>query len=218
MRGLFVCGLLLPALAAAAPVNLGTYAVSGSGGFNCDRQDAVASFWMSFSGTNSSGTIAVSSPGLGGSNFGANLQFPCFGSTVGENAVLADTFPPIVDSVQPIEISVGMNASSFGTFQLGNGSGFLDIYGPGSTSFTPGSLAWTAALVGYVTVDSVSTTGPPDVSALGTFVITPDPPDEAPEPGGAALVAAAGALSYFAFARGWSRGVFGSSANSKPLR
>src|SRR5579872_2809416 len=158
---------LFTAIASAAPVSLGTFSVSGSGGFNCDRLDAISSFSVFFTGSNANGTtITVSSPGLGGSNFGGNLQFPCFGSSVGENAVLADTFPPTYDSIQPIEISVDGNvpgrfASSFGAFQMGNGSGYLDIYGPGGSARTPGSLMWTAALAGYVTVNSVTTSGPP---------------------------------------------------------
>lgn len=216
---------MFTAIASAAPVNLGTFSVSGSGSFSCDRQDGIASYSVSFSGTNGSDAITVSSPGLGGSNFGGNLQFPCFGSSVGENTVLADTFPPAFDSIQPIQISFDANGpggfiSPFGTFQLGNGGGSLDIYAPGSMPRIPGPLMWTADLIGYVTVDSLSTTGPPDVSASGTFVITPGAPDGAPEPGSAALVlAAAIALrSYFALARGCRRGVFRSSANSKPLR
>lgn len=209
MRANLLWTFLFAAIASAAPVSLGTFSVSGSGAFNCDRQDAVAGFSVFFTGSNANGAmVTVSSPGLGGSNFGSNLVFPCFGSSVGENTVLADSFPPSYDSIQLIDISVdgglGGFSSPYGTFQVGNGGGFLDIYGPGSSPLIPGSLMWTANLIGYVTVDSVTTTGPPDVSANGTFAITPAPSGEAPEPGSAALIlAGAVALrSYLALARG----------------
>jgi hypothetical protein len=208
MRAIFGFSLLLSfgSILTASPVNLGTFSVTGSGSFACDVPDAVFEYSFSFSGSNSNYTITAGSTGLGGSNPGSNLQFPSCGSYLGENAVLADNYPPSFDSIEPIAIMVAAavpNTYLAGTFEVGNGTGYLNIFDNASAQpGNPANLIATAALIGYVTVDSVQTTEPFYPSWSGTFQIT-----GAPEPAsGILILVAALALRvwkrYSAFARG----------------
>jgi hypothetical protein len=208
MRAIFGFSLLLSfgSILTASPVNLGTFSVTGSGSFACDVPDAVFEYSFSFSGSNSNYTITAGSTGLGGSNPGSNLKFPSCGSYLGENAVLADNYQPSSDSIEPIAIMVAAavpNTYLAGTFEVGNGTGYLNIFDNASAQpGNPANLIATAALIGYVTVDSVQTTEPFYPSWSGTFQIT-----GAPEPAsGILILVAALALRvwkrYSAFARG----------------
>jgi hypothetical protein len=179
-------------------VNLGSFSVSGSGTFSCDQLDATAEFTFSLSGANQNYSLLASSNGLGGSStFTSHLTFPCFGSTVGENTTIGDTLPPDFDISAPVLITVtplaagGFSASTdAGMFQVGNGTGYLDVYDSASAQpGNPANLIAVASLTGYVTVNSVQSFGQPDPSANGTFVITPaSPTSTAPEPASAMLV------------------------------
>ena len=204
--------LSFTAVSLAGPLALGTFSVTGSGTFHCDPQDATAGFTFSFSGANAGYQIMASSPGLGGSFAGNNLQFPCF-ATVGDNTVIADTVPPSFDFIQ--QISAGYMPAGSGNwtfsdaaiFQLGNGTGYLDIYDNASAMpGNPANLVATATLSGFVTVTSISETPPPFAASSGEFQIGDDPPGgtDAPEPGTFALLAAGAFLlrGYLAFARG----------------
>jgi hypothetical protein len=190
--------LSLASIANAGVLDLGTFPVAGSGSFACDMSDAVADYSFGFSGSNANYMIYAASTGLGGSN-PRNLLFPSCGSYVGENTVLADTNPPslslLVGSIFVDVTPAGSTVPAFyeaGTFQLGNGGGYLDIYDDASAlPGNPANLIATAELIGYVTVDSVQTTEPYYPSWNGTFQITPDAPGTAPEPGSGLLLGAA---------------------------
>jgi hypothetical protein len=212
MRATLPWMFLFAAIASAAPMDLGTFSVSGSGGFSCDRFDAIYSFEFNLSGSNPVYSLQFGSPGLGGSNPGSYLVFPCGGYS-GENITLADTYPPSYGSIEPVDGSFGpagsppVNSFDVAQFGIGNGTGYLNIYDNASAiPGHPANLVATATLIGYVTLTFVETTEPHYPSWDGTFEITPDPPggSAVPEPGSAVLVlAAAIALrSYFALARG----------------
>ena len=190
MRAISGFGLLLYFLATAAiagPLDLGSFPVSGSGTFACDVLDATAGFSVFFSGSNANYSITAGSPGLGGSST-KNLQFTCVGATLGENVVLADTNPPSMNLFEPFNASFSQTGSNImvsgpAMFQLGNGTGFLDIYDQASAQpGNPANLIATATLAGYVTVDSVQTMEPFFPAWNGTYAITP-----VPEPGSTAM-------------------------------
>lgn len=149
--------------------------MSGSGSGTCDRSDAIYGYTTTFTGSNANYSIEVTTGlGLGGSN-PTNLVFPGCGSFTGQNTILADTYPPQFYPFEPLSIFVtNLNepfSSYTGQFQVGNGTGYLDIYGISSSGDV---LAATANLVGYVTVESVQNlpNSPfPDVQT--TFQITP---------------------------------------------
>jgi hypothetical protein len=204
MRALVMLFLFFGSIAVAGPLDLGTFAVTGGGSFNCAFWDSSSGFTFSFSGSNANYMLNVSS-GMG--LYGPQTSFPC-GSYVGQNAFLADTYPPSYDSIEligatfwPAGLTSETTFSGAVTFQLGNGTGYVDIY----NNPDQGNLLATASLVGYVTVTSVQPVTPIYPTFAGTFGITPEPPgDPVPEPGCAVLVLAGalGLRSYFAFARG----------------
>jgi hypothetical protein len=198
MRLIFGFGLVLCMASAgiAAPLDLGSFPVSGSGTFQCDPSDSVFVLGVSFAGSNANYAITAGAFQLGGSRT-LNLQFTCVGASLHENVLLGDTYPPSFNAVQPFNANFGP-AGNLGSnlypanFQLGNGTGELNIYDQASAQpGNPTTLIATATLIGYVTVDSVQESGPPSATVWdGTYSITPDPSGgpSAPEPGSAMML------------------------------
>jgi hypothetical protein len=196
MRPVFGFGLILCLASAgiAGPLDLGSFSVSGSGTFACDPLNSVFIFGVSFSGSNANYAITAGAFQLGGST-PRNLQFTCAGASLGESVVLGDTYPPSFNSIEPFHASFGPTGNVLSdfypaTFQLGNGTGYLDIYDQASAQpGNPATLIATANLIGNATVSSVQ--GPmADRSWNGSYAIAPDP--SAPEPGSAAMLVIAG--------------------------
>jgi hypothetical protein len=201
-----VFGFLVSVLGMAAPLDLGTFAVSGSGSFACDQTDFVSGGLINFSGSNSNYSISV---GGNISNASSRNGFlPACGVTLGQDLVIGIDQPQLgpVDvasfSYQDLNAAPGdFNVTQYGTFQLGDGTGFVNFY---SCPFSIGpcflanqlTLVATAKLSGIVTVDSVTTTAPVFPSWQGTLAITSGGPTggtQTPEPSGAlALVVSSG--------------------------
>ncbi|HKE23860.1 MAG TPA: hypothetical protein VKB88_15950 [Bryobacteraceae bacterium] len=182
-----LCPILLTfaSAALAAPVNLGTLAVAGGGTFGCDQQDFTNSYTIGFTGSNANFSVRVNSSGL--------PSFPCFGSFAGESVSITDTPSnlsqngPITGTVTPLAPGGFSLFTDAVTFQLGNGTGFIDLYDNASAQpGNPPNLLATATLAAFVNVTSAASTGPPDVTASGTFTITPAA--DAPEPNSALLL------------------------------
>src|SRR5690242_9242957 len=157
-------GFLLCVLGMAAPLDLGTFAVSGSGTFACDQLDFVSGGLIQFSGSNSNYSISV---GGNISNASSRNGFlPACGVTAGQDLVIGIDQPQLgpVDitsfGYQALNAAPGdFNITQYGTFQLGDGTGFINFY---SCTLTIGpcflanqlTLVATANLSGVVTVAS----------------------------------------------------------------
>jgi hypothetical protein len=229
MRALMGFVMFLPAALLADPANLGTFAATGSGSFNCDPSDAVAGYSVFFTGSNATYAIEVQASSLGGGyGFTSHLTFPCFGSSVGESTVIADNLPPSYYVAEPTFFSVspapssGFNSINPVTFELGNGTGYLDVYDDASGQpGNPATLIATATLTGYVTITSAEVSGPPPYeTAQGTFTVTSGPAPggtEAPEPATALWLAVATAV-YSARLRTRSRSDMPASGSSPSSR